>query len=88
LQTYRAVTGQITDYNADDLISLSSKLPELSRLKSELSQPVWKWSKTGKMIIDKAPDDVASPNHADAVMMRFGYRVAVWTFPDELFNLI
>jgi hypothetical protein len=40
------------------------------------------------MIIDKTPDDVASPNHADAVMMRFGYRVAVWSFPDELFNLI
>lgn len=88
LATYRAVTGEDTNYNPDDLISLSSKLPELTRTKSELSQPVWKWSKTGKMMIDKTPEDVASPNNADTVMMRFGYRTPAWVFPDELFTTL
>jgi phage terminase large subunit len=88
LATYRAVTGEDKNYDPSALISLSSKLPELTRTKSELSQPVWKWSKTGKMMIDKTPDDVASPNNGDTVMMRFGYRATPWIFPDELFNTI
>jgi len=82
--TFQAVTGVVTDWNADDLISISSQLPELARTKSELSQPVWLWSKTGKMMIDKTPDDVASPNNGDAVMMRFGYSRPPLEFSDEL----
>lgn len=70
--TWRALQGE-TGHNPSDFISLASTLPELPRVKSELSQPVWTWSKTGKMMIDKTPDDVASPNHADAIMMRMGY---------------
>jgi phage terminase large subunit len=88
LATYRAVRGEDKAYDSSALISLSSKMPELTRTKSELSQPVWTWSKTGKMMIDKTPDDVASPNNADTVMMRFGYRTTPWSFPDELFNTI
>jgi phage terminase large subunit len=86
--TWRVVTGVVQVYNPSDLISISSKLTELTRLKSELSQPVWTWSKTGKMMIDKTPDDVASPNHGDAVMMRFGYSRPMMQFPEELFDLI
>lgn len=88
LATFRAVTGEDKNYDPSALISLSSTMPELTRTKSELSQPVWTWSKSGKMIIDKTPDDVASPNNADTVMMRFGYRTTPWSFPDELFNTI
>lgn len=74
LATFRAVTGETKTYDPSALISISRTLPELTRTKSELSQPVWTWSKTGKMMIDKTPDEVASPNNADAIMMRFGYR--------------
>jgi hypothetical protein len=88
LATFRAVTGEDKQYDPSALISLSSKMPELTRTKSELSQPVWTWSKAGKMMVDKTPDDVASPNNGDSVMMRFGYRTAPWEFPDELFNTI
>jgi hypothetical protein len=88
LATFRAVTGEDKNYDPSALISLSSKMPELTRTKSELSQPVWTWSKAGKMMIDKTPDDVASPNNGDSVMMRFGYRTAPWVFPDELFTTI
>lgn len=88
LATFRAVTGVDKNYDPEALISLSGSLPELTKLKSELSQPVWTWSKTGKMMIDKTPDDVSSPNHADCVMMRFAYRTPSWLFPDEIFEIL
>lgn len=56
-----------------EIISISPELPELKKTTSELSQPVWTWSKAGKMVIDKTPDDVASPNNADSVMMLYPY---------------
>lgn len=88
--TWRAVTGVLKsgEYNPGDILSIDPALPELKRVKSELSQPVWKWSKSGKMMIDKAPDDVASPNHADAVMMLFPYARPPMLFSDELFQLL
>lgn len=88
--TWRAVTGQIAKgkYKPDDIISIDPLLPELARTTSELSQPVWQWSKSGKMMIDKTPDDVASPNNADAVMMLFSDASIPMTFKDELFDLL
>ena len=65
------VNGQ--PFDPADIISISPDLPELTKTCAELSQPVWTWSKTGKMVIDKTPDDVASPNNGDAVMMLFPY---------------
>lgn len=73
LTTYRAVT-QGLPFEASDIISIDSRIKERARLLMELSQPVFTQSKAGKMMIDKTPDDVASPNDADAVMMRFAYR--------------
>ena len=61
-------------YDADDLISLSSKMPDLAKLTQELSQPTFTQSTTGKMLIDKAPDGARSPNYADACMIRFAPR--------------
>jgi phage terminase large subunit len=88
--TWRAVTGVLKpgEYNPSDIISIDPELPELDRVKRELSQPIWKWSKSGKMMIDKAPDDVASPNHADAVMMLFPYARPPMIFSDELFQIL
>lgn len=61
-------------YDEDDLISISSRMPGLAQLTSELSQATYDSSGAGKMLIDKAPDDSKSPNHADAVMIRFAPR--------------
>jgi phage terminase large subunit len=82
-QTYRAVVkGMKVD--PDDIISLSSKIPKLSKLIVELSQPVYDQNTVGKMLVDKAPDGVASPNLADSVMMRFAPRRAAMLISDEV----
>jgi phage terminase large subunit len=73
-------------YKPDDLIVLNSKMPELAKLTSELSQPTYTQSKSGKMMIDKTPDGARSPNLADAVMIRYAprkrkgaYKIDAWT---------
>jgi hypothetical protein len=38
---------------------------------SELSQPTFKVSPVGKIVVDKTPDGAKSPNLADALMIRF-----------------
>jgi hypothetical protein len=78
--TYRAVQhmkehGRLPDdFDPDKIIVIRNNMPETRRLCMELSQPVWVQSKTGKVCVDKTPDDVASPNLADAVMMAFAPR--------------
>ncbi|MFS6935301.1 TerL protein [Klebsiella oxytoca] len=67
--THRAVTGEITKYDPDALISISSDLPEKEKLIVELGQPTYSINPAGKIIIDKMPDGQRSPNHADAVMI-------------------
>lgn len=73
--THRAVTGASVaaaqEYDPNDIISISSAIPAnvRSKLVAELSQPTVKYSKTGKVMIDKAPEGTRSPNLADAVMI-------------------
>ena len=66
--THRAVNGM--PYNPDEIISLSSDLPELTKLTTELSQPTYSL-KNGKILIDKQPEGSMSPNHADSVMISY-----------------
>jgi phage terminase large subunit len=68
--TWRAVT-EGTDFDPSEIISIKSDLPMRSRLVSELSQPTWDLSKSGKMLVEKTPDGAKSPNLADAVMIAF-----------------
>lgn len=68
-EAFRAASGQ--PYDPDKLISLDAGIKELSRLKSELSQPTWTVNLAGKIVIEKAPDDTMSPNLGDMVMMLF-----------------
>lgn len=79
-KTYRAVVeGQA--FVPDDLISLSSALPDLSALLGELSQPTYTINVAGKVIVDKAPDGTKSPNLADAIMIAFnpaGSTLSMW----------
>jgi phage terminase large subunit len=55
----------------DDIISLDPKMPNLMKLVAELSQPTYKQNAIGKMLVDKKPDGMPSPNLADGLMMRF-----------------
>lgn len=78
MRTHRAVqlvaAGQPNPYDPDDLISISSEIPELGQLSGELVQPTRTTKDTGKMIIDKAPDGTKSPNLADMIMILFAPR--------------
>ena len=83
-ETVRALEGK--PYDPDYIISINDApdWKERSRLLVELSQPVWKWDATGKMLIDKAPDGTLSPNLADGVMMVFAPRKAGMRIRDDL----
>ena len=81
--TYRAVV-QGRPFKPDEIISIASDFPDRAKLVIELSQPVYKLNGAGKILIDKQPDGVASPNLADAVMMAFAPRRPPMVISDEL----
>lgn len=56
-------------FNPSDIISISSKIKHLNRVQAELSQPTYKKSGRGKILVNKAPDGSKSPNLADSIMM-------------------
>lgn len=68
--TYKAVVEGLP-YNPDDIISLPKDLPSLDKLQTELSQPTYSINNAGKILVDKAPDGMRSPNYGDAVMIAF-----------------
>lgn len=68
--TWRALQGHpIGDY--DMLISIDPNLPHLPQLLTELSQPTYKQNGAGKLLIDKQPEGMRSPNLADSVMILY-----------------
>lgn len=67
---YEAVTHG-KPYDPDEIIVIDKNCQGLSKLIGELSQPTYKKSTAGKIVVDKAPDDSKSPNVADAVMMNY-----------------
>jgi hypothetical protein len=71
LRTYRAVTQGHPVTDPDALISISSRLPSLTKLTLELSQPTYTENGAGKLLINKQPDGTKSPNLADSVMIAF-----------------
>lgn len=66
--TYNAVVKK-KDIDHDKLISLSSSLPHLQQLVSELSQVVRTTDNAGRIRIDKKPKGTKSPNLADGLKM-------------------
>jgi phage terminase large subunit len=68
--TYQAVVEGLA-FNPDDIIVLDPDLPELTALTMELSQPLWEKNITGKIVIQKTPEGMRSPNRADAIMMLY-----------------
>lgn len=67
--TYRAVVKGMP-YDPGDIVSLDSNMPLLHQLVSELSQATVVYSKNGKVMINKTPDGMKSPNKADALVIR------------------
>lgn len=65
--THKAVTAG-AEYKESDLISIPAELENRHQLETELSQPTFSRSKTGKIVIDKKPNGSASPNYADATV--------------------
>ena len=55
----------------DEIVSISSKMPEYMKLVAELSQPTYAQNAVGKIVIDKKPDGMPSPNRADGAMILF-----------------
>jgi phage terminase large subunit len=68
--TYRWVVEGIA-CAPDDIISISPKCPHHMKLVAEMSQVTYKENGVGKMLIDKKPPGMKSPNRADTVMMRY-----------------
>jgi hypothetical protein len=68
--TYRAINGS-TDYNPDDIISISSAIPQVNKLIIELSQPTYSEDNSGKILVNKTPLGGKSPNKADSVNIAF-----------------
>lgn len=68
--THRAVAEGLA-FDPEEIISIDPALPELSKLMAELSQPTYTINTTGKIVVDKAPEGMKSPNLADAVMIAF-----------------
>lgn len=70
--TYNAVTKGM-EYSPDDLISISSEVRFIERLKTELSTPRKRFSKRGLDMVETkdemAKRDIKSPNLADAFIM-------------------
>lgn len=74
-RTFRAVeAGELGHYHVDDLICLNGKMPALSKVIMELSQPTYEQTVAGKIQVVKTPDGTKSPNYADSIMIRFAPR--------------
>src|ERR1700733_1856627 len=79
--TYRAVVEKLP-YNPDDIISISSSIPEYKKLLIELSQPTYYQNNNGKILVDKMPDGSRSPNRADSVCICFAPKLQRRSFWD------
>jgi phage terminase large subunit len=69
-QTHRAIVEKMP-VDVDVIISLAPDLAELDQLRMELSQITYSINATGKVVIDKMPNGMPSPNRADACMIAF-----------------
>lgn len=82
--TFRAIVEK-KDVDPDSIISIPSGLPHFNKLIGELSQPTYKMNNVGKLLIDKKPDGVPSPNMADSVMIAFAPLLQEINWNDDAF---
>lgn len=79
-KTWRAVR-EGAEYDPSELISLCGSLPQLEKLKAELSRPRVDYGKTGKTMVESKKDmkkrGIPSPNLADALVMCFAPTIPI-----------
>lgn len=69
-KTFKArIEGAV--YPVDELISIDGTMPLLEQLKKELAQPTVGHSSRLKLLIEKKPDGMRSPNLADSGVLAF-----------------
>jgi phage terminase large subunit len=81
-EAFKARNGQ--PFDPELIISIDPKLPELSRLTAQLSQPQVKETATGKIQLEKTPKGARSPNLFDALSYVFAPRVMPMNISDKL----
>ena len=88
-KTYRWVVEGIP-CPADEIISINSAMPLYTKLVAELSQPTYSVNGVGKIVINKKPDGMKSPNLADSAMIKFAMmeRVAIEITPSMIQQVI
>lgn len=69
-KTYKVVYNN-ESYPIDELISIDSTIEGYDKLIQQLSQPTFSHDGQGRILVDKNPDGVKSPDLADAVNMAF-----------------
>ena len=84
-QSWRASRGEA--YDADHMISINPRIPELARLTAELSQPTMDTNAAGKILIDKYGEGT-SPNLADSVVIAFAPRLLAMNISDEALEAV
>lgn len=82
-KTYRWVVEGV-ECDPDEIVSISTKARNYLRLVAELSQPTYATNTVGKVVIDKTPDGMKSPNLADGCMMRFASISSALVISDEV----
>ena len=70
-RTMRLLEGE--DVKPEQCLFISSRIPDLERYITQLAQPVWDENMTGKIVIDKAPDNMPSPDMYDATALAFAW---------------
>jgi len=85
--TYDAIHNG-TQYPVDQLISISSSMPKLTKLKMELSTPRRDFDQNGRVKVESKKDlrrrEVPSPNMADAFVMCFAPAIKSMRISDKV----
>ena len=75
-------------YKNDELISIDSEMPNLEKLKYELSIPLRDFDNVGRVKVESKKDlakrDIKSPNIADSFIMAFAPVHKPFSIPDEV----
>ena len=91
--TYQVVSAikdgkEPPEYKAEDLISIDSGMPNLEKLKYELSIPMRDFDNIGRVKVESKKDlakrDIKSPNIADSFIMAFAPVNRPFAIPDEV----
>jgi len=71
-RTQRLLDGEAI--NPMSCLFISSNIPDLDEYLNQLAQPVWDENQTGKLVIDKMPEEgMRSPDLYDATALAFGW---------------